>query len=338
MRTVKSCVGSTWCRYGVQDSTALAIRVEHRYKGIRAPHKLKGAVSGCTRECAEAQSKDFGLIATERGWNLYVCGNGGSRPRHADLLVSDIDEDTAIRYLDRFIMFYIRTADRLTRTSVWLTKLEGGLAHLRDVVVHDSLGIAADLERQVAELVGSYACEWRGVLEDPAKRAQFRHFANDAAGDTTVVMIEERGQRRPADARPLVRLPVIQPAARTQFVRLAATHDVPPDAGIAVKYGDAQLAIFQLHGAFYATQNACPHTQAMVLARGIVGDDHGSPKVACPLHKKTFDLATGACLSGDAPAILAFPVRVEHGEIWVELPPPSELAAVACAPDKALAS
>ena len=122
LRTVKSCVGTTWCRYGVQDSVGFAIRVEHRYKGIRAPHKIKMAVSGCIRECAEAQGKDVGLIATEQGYNLYVCGNGGSKPRHADLLASDLDEETALRYIDRFLVYYIMTADRLTRTSVWLRK------------------------------------------------------------------------------------------------------------------------------------------------------------------------------------------------------------------------
>ena len=152
LRTVKSCVGSSWCRYGVQDSVAFAIRVELRYRGLRAPHKLKGAVSGCVRECAEAQGKDFGLIATEKGYNLYVCGNGGARPRHADLLASDLDEDTAIRYLDRFLMYYIRTADRLTRTSVWLESMEGGIEYLRDVIVDDRLGIAAELERRCRRL------------------------------------------------------------------------------------------------------------------------------------------------------------------------------------------
>jgi nitrite reductase (NADH) large subunit len=322
MRTVKSCVGSTWCRYGVQDSTALAIRVEQRYKGLRAPHKLKSAVSGCVRECAEARSKDFGLIATERGWNIYVCGNGGAQPRHAELLVGDVDDDTAIRYVDRFIMFYIRTADRLTRTSAWLERLDGGIDHLRDVIVHDCLGIAGDLERQIQALVDSYACEWRGVLEDPVKRAQFRHFANDAAGDATVTRVVERGQHRPGD-RPVVRLPVVQHRAvprRGRFVRVARACDVPADGGIAVKCGDAQLAIFQLHGAWYATQNACPHSRAMVLARGIVGDEQGTPKVACPLHKRTFDLTSGRCLSNDAPAIATYPVRVDDGEVWVELP------------------
>ena len=135
LRTVKSCVGTTWCRYGVQDSVGFAIRVENRYKGVRSPHKVKAAVSGCVRECAEAQSKDFGIIATEKGWNLYVCGNGGAKPRHADLLAADIDEETCIKYIDRFLMYYIQTADRLTRTAVWLEKMEGGIEQLRDVIV-----------------------------------------------------------------------------------------------------------------------------------------------------------------------------------------------------------
>ena len=348
MRTVKSCVGSTWCRFGVQDSTAFAIRIEHRYKGVRAPHKFKSGVSGCIRECAEAQSKDFGLIATEQGWNIYVGGNGGSRPRHADLLIANVDEDTAIRYLDRFLIFYIRTADRLTRTSVWIDKMAGGIDHLRDVIINDSLGIAADLEREMQKLVDTYACEWRGVLEDPAKRAMFRHFANDPAGDDTLASVEERGQLRPAEPRPPVRLPVLQesrPAvpvavagAPRTFIRVASVDDVPADGGIAVKYGRAQIAVFNLRGAWYATQNACSHTRAMVLARGIVGDDHGRPKVACPLHKKTFDLATGACLSNDAPAIAAFAVRVTGSDIYVELPPAAELEAATCAHDDALAS
>jgi len=346
MRTVKSCVGSTWCRFGVQDSTAFAIRVEHRYKGIRAPHKFKSAVSGCIRECAEAQSKDFGLIATEQGWNIYVGGNGGSRPRHAELLVANVDEDTAIRYLDRFLIFYIRTADRLTRTSVWIDKMEGGIDHLRDVIINDSLGIAAALEREMQQLVDTYACEWRGVLEDPAKRAQFRHFANDPAGDDTLASVEERGQLRPAELRAPVRLPVLQPrataqtpaSARRELVRVASIHDVPTDGGIAIKYGRAQIAVFNVRGQWYATQNACSHTHAMVLARGIVGDDHGRPKVACPLHKRTFDLTSGACLSNDAPAIAAFAVRVIGSDVFVELPPIEELEIAACAQDGALAS
>jgi nitrite reductase (NADH) large subunit len=149
LRTVKSCVGSTWCRYGVQDSVGFAIDLENRYRGLRSPHKIKFAVSGCTRECAEAQSKDVGVIATEKGWNLYVCGNGGMKPRHAELLASDLDSETLIKYVDRFLMFYIRTADRLQRTSVWRDNLEGGLDYLKAVVIDDSLGIAEELEMQM---------------------------------------------------------------------------------------------------------------------------------------------------------------------------------------------
>lgn len=198
LRTVKSCVGSTWCRYGVQDSVAMAIDLEKRYRGVRSPHKLKFGVSGCTRECAEAQSKDVGIIATEKGWNLYVCGNGGMKPRHAELLAGDIDSETLVKYVDRFLMFYIRTADRLQRTSVWRDNLEGGLAYLQDVVINDSLGIGAELEADMQHLVNTYQCEWKTTIEDPEKLKRFRHFINSDEKDANVVFVEERGQIRPA--------------------------------------------------------------------------------------------------------------------------------------------
>ncbi len=198
VRTVKSCVGSTWCRYGVQDSVGLAIDIENRYKGLRAPHKLKFAVSGCTRECAEAQSKDVGIIATEKGWNLYVCGNGGMKPRHADLLMSDLDTLDLVRIVDRFLMFYIRTADRLQRTSVWLENLEGGLDYLRQVVCEDSLGLAAELEAEMALIIDTYQCEWKTAISNPETLKRFRHFVNSDRTDDNVVFIEERGQIRPA--------------------------------------------------------------------------------------------------------------------------------------------
>jgi len=198
LRTVKSCVGSTWCRYGVQDSVGMAITIEDRYKGLRAPHKIKSAVSGCTRECAAAQSKDFGVIATENGWNLYVCGNGGMKPRHADLFATDLDDATLIRYIDRFLMFYIRTGDRLQRTSTWMDNLEGGLDYLREVVIEDSLGIADELEKQMEHIVGTYQCEWRTTIEDPSKMRRFRSFVNTDEQDSRVVFVKERGQKRPA--------------------------------------------------------------------------------------------------------------------------------------------
>ncbi len=198
LRTIKSCVGSTWCRFGVQDSTTLAIDLELRYRGLRSPHKLKSAVSGCTRECAEAQSKDFGIIATEKGWNLYVCGNGGMKPQHAILLAEDIDRETLIKYLDRFLMFYIRTANRLERTATWFNKLEGGIDYLKQVVIHDSLGIAAELEQEMQHLVNTYECEWKATIEDPEKLKRFRHFVNSDTTDPSLMYVEEREQKRPA--------------------------------------------------------------------------------------------------------------------------------------------
>ncbi|MDK4199989.1 nitrite reductase large subunit NirB [Pseudomonas sp. HR1] len=197
-RTVKSCVGSTWCRYGVQDSVKMALDIEHRYKGLRAPHKLKFAVSGCTRECAEAQSKDIGVIATENGWNLYVCGNGGMRPRHAELFATDLDDETLIRYIDRLLMFYIRTADRLQRTSVWRESLEGGLDYLKQVIIDDSLGLSAELEAQMQLVVDRYECEWANALNDPDKLKRFRTFVNQRGSDPDIHFVKERGQRRPA--------------------------------------------------------------------------------------------------------------------------------------------
>ncbi|HWZ02089.1 MAG TPA: hypothetical protein VNX40_00690, partial [Mucilaginibacter sp.] len=178
LRTVKSCVGSTWCRFGLHDSVSFAIEIEDRYKGIRAPHKIKGGVSGCVRECAEAQAKDFGIIATEKGWNLYVCGNGGSKPQHAQILATDIDKETLVKYLDRFLMFYIKTAEPLSRTATWLNKMDGGLSYLKNVILNDSLGIAAQLEEEMQSLVNTYHCEWKEVIDDPALRKRFTHFVN----------------------------------------------------------------------------------------------------------------------------------------------------------------
>lgn len=198
LRTVKSCVGSTWCRYGVLDSVGMAITLENRYKGIRAPHKIKFGVSGCTRECAEAQGKDFGVIATESGWNLYVCGNGGMRPRHADLFATGLDDATLIKYIDRVMMFYIRTADRLQRTSVWLENMEGGLAYLKKVVIDDKLGIGEELENQMQSSIDQYQCEWKTTVENPELQKRFKHFINSDDRDENLAYVVEREQIRPA--------------------------------------------------------------------------------------------------------------------------------------------
>jgi nitrite reductase (NADH) large subunit len=355
LRTVKSCVGTTWCRYGVQDAVGFAIHVENRYKGIRSPHKVKAAVSGCIRECAEAQSKDFGIIATEKGWNLYVCGNGGAKPRHADLLAVDLDGETCIKYIDRFLMYYIQTADRLTRTSVWLEKMDGGIERLREIIIDDCLGICADLEKQMQFLVDSYKCEWKEVVNDPQKRRLFKQFVNSDETEPTIEFVSQREQRRPADWTtsfiPVDALTLREdpqgragggwgpggqhgaeppPGSPADWVFVGKVWDFPHDGGATVRHGQTQLAVFHFtsRGEWYATQNMCPHRREFVLARGMIGDHQGKAKVACPVHKKTFALETGACLSGDDYALRVFPVKVEGDDVYLHLPPVEELDAL----------
>ncbi|EGT3621217.1 nitrite reductase large subunit [Morganella morganii] len=206
LRMAKTCVGTAWCRFGVGDSTALGVELEHRYKGIRTPHKMKFGISGCTRECSEAQGKDIGIIATDKGWNLYVCGNGGMKPRHGDLLMADLDKETLISYIDRFMMFYIRTADKLSRTSTWLENLDGGIDYLRDVIVSDKLGLNAQLEQELAQLREKVICEWQETVNNPHARKRFSHFVNSPLPDPDVQMVSERLQHRPA--RPEERIAV----------------------------------------------------------------------------------------------------------------------------------
>ena len=286
LRTVKSCVGSSWCRFGVQDSVGLAITLELRYRGLRAPHKLKSAVSGCARECAEVQSKDFGVIATENGWNLYVGGNGGARPRHAGLLVQDVDTDTLVRTIDRYLMFYIRTADRLQRTASWLESLEGGLPYLRAVILDDTLGICADLDAAMEAHVAAYEDEWAGVL---ASAERLRRFAAttgtpDAAGWAPVCRFEE----------------------------------LQPERGVAARVGRAQVAVFRtFDGMLHALADRDPFTGRNVLARGIVGSRGAAATVASPLHKQVFDLATGQCLDEPSRRVDVYPVRVRDGMVEV---------------------
>ena len=192
----------------MQDSVGQAIDLENRYKGLRSPHKLKFAVSGCTRECAEAQSKDIGIIATENGWNLYVCGNGGMKPRHGDLFATDLDTQTLVRYIDRILMFYVRTADKLQRTSVWLEDLDGGLAYLQQVVIGDSLDLAQELETQMQSVVDSYQCEWKTTIEKPESLKRFRQFVNSELTDTHIQFVTEREQIRPATSAEKQLIPI----------------------------------------------------------------------------------------------------------------------------------
>ncbi|CAI7668261.1 unnamed protein product [Penicillium crustosum] len=340
LRAIKSCVGTTWCRFGVGDSVGMAIRLEERYKSIRAPHKFKGAVSGCVRECAEAQNKDFGLIATEVGFNIFVGGNGGAKPRHAELLVTDVPADMVMPIIDRYLIFYIRTADKLQRTARWIENLPGGIKYLKEVIVDDKLGICADMERQMHELVDSYFCEWTETVKDPKRRKVFQQFANTDETVDTVEVVQERSQQRPtywpkdSTEREDFKGHKWSSVSWQPVVRADHFSDEPPQVSSAnVKRGDTQLAVFKIKGKFYATQQMCPHKRAFVLSDGLVGDDDaGKYWVSCPYHKRNFELngeQAGRCSNDESMNIATFPVEErDDGWVYIKLPPIEELDSV----------
>ncbi|KAF9007403.1 NADPH nitrite reductase [Cyathus striatus] len=286
LRTVKSCVGTTWCRFGVGDSVGLAVQLENRYRGVRSPHKFKGGVSGCVRECAEAQGKDFGIIATDKGWNIFLGGNGGATPRHADLFARDVPPSKVVRIIDRFLAYYIMTADKLQRTARWIENMDGGIEKLRKVILEDELGICKDLDALMDNLVDTYEDEWATVVKDPIRRKQFRQFVNTDQRQEQSELIVERGQKRPADwpkEFPSVKFTpdqLVTPKAEWKWVTLVTKSDLmPTESGTtsaAVKYGNTQLAVYHVpKRGYFATQQMCPHKRAFVLAHGIIAD---SPK------------------------------------------------------------
>ncbi|TFK34312.1 NADPH nitrite reductase [Crucibulum laeve] len=343
LRTVKSCVGTTWCRFGVGDSVGLAVQLENRYRGVRSPHKFKGGVSGCVRECAEAQSKDFGIIATDKGWNIFVGGNGGANPRHAELFAKDVPPSKVVRIIDRYLAYYIITADKLQRTARWIENMEGGIEKLRKVIIDDELGICRELDALMDNLVDTYEDEWAAVVKDPVKRKQFKQFINTDERRPQAENIKERGQERPADwpkAFPPVKLTpsnLTTPKSEWQWISVAAKSDmVPTDTGTtsaAIKYGDTQIAIYHVpHKGYFATQQMCPHRRAFVLDHGIIGDTvNGELYVSCPLHKRNFTLTSGECLNDPDYQILSFKAREDpenEKNIQLLLPPQQDIDAV----------
>ena len=338
LRTVKSCVGTTWCRFGIGDSVGMAVRLEERYKSIRSPHKMKGGVSGCVRECAEAQNKDFGLIATEKGFNVFVGGNGGAKPRHSELLAKDVPPDDVVPILDRYLMFYMRTADKLQRTARWIEQLPGGIKYLREVILEDKLGIAGELERQMNQLVGTFFDEWAAAITDPARRSNFRQFANTDDTLSVVDKVDERGQQRPAY---WPKESTTEDFRGTQWSNLTwqpiveSKHfvDTPTGSSKNVKRGDTQLAVFKIKGKWYATQQMCPHKRTFALSEGLIGDDIKADKlwVSCPFHKRNFTLNgsdAGKCSNDAEVNIATFPVEErDDGWVYLKLPPVDELDA-----------
>ncbi|RQW61099.1 nitrite reductase large subunit NirB [Vibrio viridaestus] len=319
LRTVKSCVGSTWCRYGVQDSTSLAILLENRYKGLRSPHKIKMAVSGCTRECAEAQSKDIGVIATEKGWNLYVCGNGGMKPRHGELFASDIDKETLIKYIDRILMFYIRTADHLQRTSVWIDSLEGGIEYLRDIVINDILSISSTLEDEMSSVIDSYQCEWKKTLNSPEQLKLFCSSINDKHPDENIRWSIERNQIKPLVPSNTHSSMLPQ----KEWSPICGVDELPINAGVGALLGRHHIALFRYEEQVFAIDDCEPKSQSNVISRGILGDIEGEIVVISPIFKQRFRLKDGVDIDGQSQNLQIWPTMVENNTVYVANSPKS---------------
>ncbi|MCV7256440.1 NAD(P)/FAD-dependent oxidoreductase [Mycobacterium hackensackense] len=171
-RTVKTCVGSDFCRYGVGDSTALGIALEERYQGLASPAKMKLAVTGCPRNCAEALCKDLGVVAVDGGrWEIYVGGAAGAHIRKGDLLTTVDDAATVMTLTGRFLQFYREDANWLERTYAWVPRV--GIDHIRAVVVDDALGLAEGLDARMQKSVDAYRDPWLDG-QKPVSEGQFR--------------------------------------------------------------------------------------------------------------------------------------------------------------------
>jgi NAD(P)H-dependent nitrite reductase large subunit/NAD(P)H-dependent nitrite reductase small subunit len=338
LRAVKTCVGTSWCRFGVLDSVGMGVRIENRYKGFRAPHKWKMGVSGCMRECAEAQGKDFGLVAANDGWSLYICGNAGTSPKHATLFLSGLNDDDCFKYLDRLLIYYTFTSGPLTRTSKWLENLEGGIEHLKGVIVDDKLGLCEELEARMASQVNTYECEWKRVVDTPELRKKYQQFVNKDEKKYGDIEWKKYGKQ---DKIMVEDLPTVKGPAKITKDKADATWtwrdvgsaaDYNKGGGAAAKVSNTELAVFHHVGTgkWYATQNSCPHKQLQVLSRGLLGMAGDTPKIACPIHKNGFNLETGKGITNADLNIATFDAKEENGRVKVYLPPDEVL-------DKALA-
>ncbi|OPX08822.1 nitrite reductase large subunit NirB [Mycobacterium sp. AT1] len=171
-RTVKTCVGSDFCRFGVGDSTALGIAIEERFQGLASPAKMKLAVTGCPRNCAEALCKDLGVVAVDGGrWEIYVGGAAGAHIRKGDLLATVDDAAEVMVLTGRFLQYYRESANWLERTYAWVPRV--GIEHIRAVVVDDTDGLAAQLDANMSKSVAAYRDPWLDGRE-PASEGQFR--------------------------------------------------------------------------------------------------------------------------------------------------------------------
>lgn len=200
-------------------------------------------------------------------------------------------------------MFYIRTADRLQRTARWIEQLPGGIKYLREVILEDKLGICAELERQMQKLIGTFFCEWKATVNDPARRKAFRRFANsDENQEPVVEKVHERGQSRPAYWAKESALDDFKGTRWSSLtwqpvVEASKFPNIETGCSQNVIRGGTQLAIFKVRGKYYCSQQMCPHRQSFGLNDGLIGEAGAGPDcegrkvyISCPYHKRNFQL------------------------------------------------
>ncbi|MED0589198.1 NADPH-nitrite reductase [Bacillus subtilis] len=162
LRTVKTCVGEQFCRFGTQDSMALGIALEKKFEGLNTPHKVKMAVSACPRNCAESGIKDLGVVGIDGGWELYVGGNGGTHLRAGDLLMKVKTNEEVLEYAGAYLQYYRETANYLERTSAWLERV--GLSHVQSVLNDPEK--RQELNDRMNETLSVHKDPWKDFLED----------------------------------------------------------------------------------------------------------------------------------------------------------------------------
>jgi nitrite reductase (NADH) large subunit len=284
VRTVKTCVGSEFCRFGVGDSTALGVKLEQSTERLYTPHKVKMGVTGCPRNCAEVTVKDIGIMAIQGGWEVYVGGAAGMRVRKTDLLVRVEHENSALEAAHLFLQYYREQAEYLERTYDFVERV--GIARVRAETVEapeDARAALLERFRRSREI----AAEPWAEGDTPATPHQFSPLA-------------------PVAARP------------GETVRVAALAELPLGEGRAVRVGAREIALFRGDGdRVRAVAARCPHAGGP-LADGIVSGG----RVTCPLHAWSFDLASGEGVSpgGHCDAIPTYATHVESGDVFVTLP------------------
>ncbi|HWO96620.1 MAG TPA: nitrite reductase large subunit NirB [Bacillus sp. (in: firmicutes)] len=168
LRTVKTCVGEQFCRFGTQDSMALGIALEKKFQGLQTPHKVKMAVSACPRSCAESGFKDIGFIGIDGGWEIYVGGNGGTHVRGGDLLYKVKTNEEVMEITGAYLQYYRETANYLERTSAWIERV--GLAHVQSIL--DDKEKRKELNARMEETLSIFKDPWKEILKDDKKKKE----------------------------------------------------------------------------------------------------------------------------------------------------------------------